>query len=430
MRKIFTIALLLMASYSIAQQAPPQNQFFVNPYALNPAMVGSDDYMSISVINRRQWMGISDAPVSYSVLFQMPVKEQLNLGAFITHEKFGLFTNSRALLTLGYRVPLAYNQNLRFGLSAGAHLSGYDRVNSANPDDPAALYYENRMNVDGNFGIHYNIDKLNIGLTLPKILFQEKIYITETDTVEDQYIHDAIGNLSYRFDLGEFAFEPHVLYHIQKYADHQFEAYGLFHYQDVAYIGGSYRQDFGPSFYAGFNHAQFSFGYAYELSGDQVTGLGNGTHELMLRLRIGDKKFKEKPLPATSNSSSTSYANDTYNTVENNTTEVITEAPQTSFDASHINVPNYSHKHIKAKDDDLVGHYVAIGSFASKGYAEEIVKKAKGKGYSGAQYFKSKANKMFYVYILKSQNLDEVKLKWDETIKDPEYAAALVVSME
>jgi len=429
MKIIFTLALWFMFGYSLAQQVPHQNQFFANPYALNPAMVASDDYMSVSIMNRRQWMGISDAPVSYSLLFQLPFKENVNLGAFITHEQFGLFTNSRALFTFGYKVPLAYNQNLRFGLSAGAHLSGYDRLNSSNPDDPAALIYENRTNIDGNFGVHYNIGNFNLGVTLPKILFQEKIYITETDTVEDQYIHDAIGNISYRFNFGEFAFEPHVLYHIQKYADQQFEAYGLFHYKDVAYFGGSYRQDFGPSFYAGFNHEQFSFGYAYELSGNQVTGLGNGTHELMLRLRVGDKKFKEKAQPTVSNYSSTSYANETYKAAENSA-EVASEAPPKSFDASHIEVPTYSHKHIKAKDDDLVGHYVAIGSYASKGYAEEVVEKAKGKGYSNAQYFKSKANKMFYVYILKSQSLDEVKLKWDETIKDPEYAAALVVSME
>ena len=55
-----------------AQQLPTFSQFLFNDYAYNPAIAGSKPYFDVKSGHRYQWVGLSDAPRTYSLTVNGP----------------------------------------------------------------------------------------------------------------------------------------------------------------------------------------------------------------------------------------------------------------------------------------------------------------------------------------------------------------------
>ena len=51
----------------VSQQLPIFSQYLLNDYAYNPAIAGSKDYYDVKSNHRYQWVGITDAPRTYTL---------------------------------------------------------------------------------------------------------------------------------------------------------------------------------------------------------------------------------------------------------------------------------------------------------------------------------------------------------------------------
>jgi type IX secretion system PorP/SprF family membrane protein len=70
-RKNTFILIFIITSASLSgQQLPIYSQYLYNKFLINPAVAGSDGYMSISMSAREQWIGYSGAPRTVSVSMQ------------------------------------------------------------------------------------------------------------------------------------------------------------------------------------------------------------------------------------------------------------------------------------------------------------------------------------------------------------------------
>jgi len=70
-RYCMPIMLLCMhAAMMHAQQLPVYSQYMMNAFLLNPAVAGHEGYTAINVTAREQWLGLKDAPGTYSVSAQ------------------------------------------------------------------------------------------------------------------------------------------------------------------------------------------------------------------------------------------------------------------------------------------------------------------------------------------------------------------------
>ena len=79
--KIFsklTVVLVLLVGLSsneaYSQQDPQYSMYMFNPLSSNPAYAGSRDALSVTLLGRKQWVGIDGAPETGSLTLHSPLK--------------------------------------------------------------------------------------------------------------------------------------------------------------------------------------------------------------------------------------------------------------------------------------------------------------------------------------------------------------------
>src|SRR4030066_1570592 len=90
-RVSFLILLCIGVGYaSLAQQNPLSTLFMTNPFALNPALAGTNNYFQVISSNRFQWVGFADAPITNSLSLYGPLeKYPMGWGATINYDVSG-----------------------------------------------------------------------------------------------------------------------------------------------------------------------------------------------------------------------------------------------------------------------------------------------------------------------------------------------------
>src|SRR5665811_2127063 len=67
-----------------AQQLPLFSQYMINDYFQNPAIAGSRPYFDAVSANRLQWVGITDAPRTYALSMNGPLKgTNMGVGGYV-----------------------------------------------------------------------------------------------------------------------------------------------------------------------------------------------------------------------------------------------------------------------------------------------------------------------------------------------------------
>jgi len=295
--RILFILFFIFTLNSLGQNIPIYTQYIVNPYISNPAYAGLEGKPSAALTYRKQWFGITDAPVTTNFVFHTPLFAGLNMGLNVTQDNYGIFSSSSALLTVGYTLGLGWNHYISFGMSGGAGFQNIDYTN-VNINDPALTNLLNKNTyLDGNVGFAYHKGNLNIGIALPRI-FDTQIYPTESfDAGTLGLIRNYIITTDYMVYFADenFAFQPYALY--RSYAGYtpQIEGGGIFHIKNLLWAGGSYRQNFGIAGLAGVKvNGNFSFGYSYEIPTTKASNINKTSHELQLTFSFGEKNNRSK----------------------------------------------------------------------------------------------------------------------------------------
>ena len=299
MKKILATAMLLLAAWSVrAQQYPVFSQYYLTPYLYNPAAVANSGQTEVNLLYRQQWSGIKDAPTTQAFTFEYPTKKRLYFGANFYRDKTVLLNTSSLMLGLAYRVDLAKNQSIKFGISSGVGFNNFDLANADYPDDDALKNVLNKTTfLSGQFGVFYQAGNFKLGASLPQLykfsaVDTAKFQAFQLDPVKN-YVFTA--SYSFKFKNGVLGLEPFAMYRKDELLPNIIEAGAMLNVKDVVIVGGSYRKDYGASGYFGINlKKNLSFGYAYEFAPSQVTGIGNGTHEFSLKFRFGPRKTRRK----------------------------------------------------------------------------------------------------------------------------------------
>ena len=70
-RTVFTLLIAMLGLGAFAQQDALFSQYMFNKLIINPAYAGSRDGLSMTMVGRRQWVGIDDGPKRYRFLFNL-----------------------------------------------------------------------------------------------------------------------------------------------------------------------------------------------------------------------------------------------------------------------------------------------------------------------------------------------------------------------
>jgi type IX secretion system PorP/SprF family membrane protein len=461
----FSTLFLLLAGNVYGQQNTFYNHYFFNPFLYNPSYVAHNGYTELYLNYRKQWAGFDGAPTTGTLNFHLPINHKMGVGFTGYQDAAGVLRTTTGLVSFGYQIYLGntiVQHKIAFGLSAGITNSyiAMDKVTNGGVPD-VAFSNNNTSSMDGQFGVHYQNSNLRVSFAIPRIF---KTYVISEENFNQpgiDQISSTISSISYNFKLTpRLAFEPFVMYRTEKTFGSQYEALGVFRIDNIAWAGGSYRQDYGAAAFFGFNvKEKIKVGYAYEFATSQITGFGNGSHEVQIALRLGKKQFirellsektepevekvvaaeptppveeikkpeEQAPIvqePVVAEEKIEKVEEPVQQAVTPEETQpkeqpVVTETVPTPTEA----IPaDFEHKIESSADGGLTpGHYVVVGAFHSQINANEFTNTLKKFGYPAhISYYP--VRKYHIVHMGNVSSLEEAKMLRDEYRRKSRYS--------
>ncbi len=423
--------LIIYALQASGQNLPAFRQFYFNPYLFNPAFAGTHDFAEVSVFYRQQWVGFNNAPSTTGFTLQYPTQDRVSLGMnFITQETVALRTTS-SQATFAYRIPITSNQFIFFGLSA---VMGFNNLNLNDADysnDPAILNASStKFYGDANFGLIYQLGNLRAGFAFPKLFGQP--YYSPSDLLNVRYtqFRNQFYSMSYKFSTGNFSFEPYALYRVNRDLQNWWEVSTLVYFKEKIWTGASYNSTQGLGFFLGMDfNEKFRFGYSYELPPAGGEFVSTSSHELHLKLRIGQKRefkwasrFEKQDKVAANFELTPAIVRDSIKVSPAQTEKVI---EQTIIQPVIIK-PEDSKEQVKTTKGIkpplrppvqpvlAPGFYIIAASFNSIKYAQTFAKKLASAGVKSPHIGLNTGTKKYYVYVYSSYDIEECRKVYEQ----------------
>lgn len=283
-----------------AQQLPQLSQYNSHDYLYNPAVAGSRPWFEIRSAHRNQWVGIQDAPRTFTLSATTPVGRNMGLGGYIFTDHVGPSRRTGFQATYAYQVRITDDIRLGMGLSFGMlqFLVDGSKITMEDQNDPLMDdQLRGSLMPDATFGVYLHHEKWWFGAAAPQLLHNRVKFFEERDptlsNLETHYY--AMGG--YRIPLGDdFKVEPSFLLKYVTPVPPKIDLTATIRYKDMLWLGATYRTEDALSLMVGYwLKKTFQFGYSYDLT---TTGLRNyttGTHEVMLAITFGKEPREETP---------------------------------------------------------------------------------------------------------------------------------------
>lgn len=340
-KTILLIPVWLVSVAAIAQQRPHYTQYILNNYILNPALSGIENYVDLKISTRDQWVGLTGAPrTSYfsiqgpigkkdyrtsSTSFQIPgenprgryywenytaAEPHHGIGLAMVNDRTGSFNRFTINATYAYHLGLSPTMNLSAGFSGGITNISIDRTKhdfSGTGDiyDPAtgtSISKElNKIRPDLCFGMWLYTKNYFIGLSAQQIIPQKLSFVDDAAILtKGRLVPHMFLSGGYRFLLTDDinAIPSVMLKYVQNSSKNDFqpELNLKLQYQDLFWLGGSYRYEDGYAAMGGLNIGNtFNVGYAYDFTTTALNTVSKGTHEIMVGFLLGNKYSEKCP---------------------------------------------------------------------------------------------------------------------------------------
>lgn len=302
MKTFLKIVLLsvLVAEHCIGQQIPVLSQYMFNGLIINPAYAGSKDYMSATLMVRKQWTGYEGAPVTQNASIHGPLrKKKVGLGLIISNDKIGITNQTDVYASYAYHVPMMVG-NLSFGLQGGFSYfkSNFSELDFWDKDDP--VYATNSLtNIQPNFGFgsYYYSERFYAGLSIPQLISYDSI---QTLNFYKENIHHQSRHFYFNSGIildgnKDFIIRPSVLVKYVQNVPLQYDINLNVLITKIFWLGASYRSD--DAVVAIFEYQvnrKLRIGYSYDMTLSQIKNYSSGSHEIMLGYDFGYNVLKMK----------------------------------------------------------------------------------------------------------------------------------------
>jgi len=302
MKKFLLVSIILIIHYSLfiiqlrAQQLPQYSQYLINDYVLNPAIGGSKGSFEAKSNHRYQWVGIVDAPRTYILSVNGPLKsEKVGVGGYLFTDRTGPTSRSGFYLSYAYHFKLNENVKLSTGLFGGLIQYSVDgsKITLNDKADPLSGGVESVVVPDASFGLYSYSDKFFLGVSAPQF-FQNRLKLFG-DTSQDRLKSHLFFTGGYKFILSDaLEIEPSFLMKVMSPVPVQFDLSTKVIYQKKFWLGLSYRTYDAMSVMLGYSHLeQLFFGYSYDFTTSEIKNYSSGTHEIMIGIKFS--KHQKKP---------------------------------------------------------------------------------------------------------------------------------------
>lgn len=285
-------AIIFISSNEVkAQLNPLSSQYFLNQYQVNPAYAGLNDGLNVNLNYRKQWSNIPGSPSTQNITADYKMNK-VGLGVNVYNEKAGSLQRTKAMVSYAYHLPLNNeNQKLNFGASIGIldERVDFSRING-DMTDPSLTQFNNKGSIfEGDFGVAYTSNTLNIEGAIPNIrsfIKQEN----ENDVDRSQFYAAASYKIKSGTGENSVLIEPKVAFRGIKGYDNIFDAGANVTFAEKLFLMGMYHSTNSASFGAGINYKNsLSFMGFYTTETSALQGSANGTFEISVKATLFGK---------------------------------------------------------------------------------------------------------------------------------------------
>ena len=206
MKRSFVLFMMVMAFHFSAQTQtdPIFTQYMNSIQTVNPAYAGMWEKVGVQVFTRQYYVGHSGAPLTKSVSFYSPVKNENNgIGLNIVDDRIGYEKKLTVTADYAYQVRLDWKTYLRMGLKAG--FINYDNLLTQYQlypdgiDDPQFM-----EDVHINFMVSWGIGAMvyskdyYVSFSIPQII--------QNDFQANRNNYSSLAELRYAYLIGGYLF--------------------------------------------------------------------------------------------------------------------------------------------------------------------------------------------------------------------------------
>lgn len=288
----------ILSEFLVAQDLPLNNQYMLNAYLLNPAVVVARN-PSVRLNIRRQWVGIENAPMTIAAsgqwLFGRGRKKNNGIGGYFFSDRSGVVNRFGVEISYAHRVEI----DKRHSVAMGASLSGYQysidqrELTTHEGNDPAihGSVETSLVMPDANVGVLLYSDLLYVGISATHLM-QPSVQLDGESYTENKIPMHIFFTAGYKFFLADGVdLEPSVMINSGNLST-EFDINGKIYYYDYLWFGLSYRHQRAFAALLGFTLDKYYFGYAYEYGTTALQAYHAGSHEFMLGINFGGRNRK------------------------------------------------------------------------------------------------------------------------------------------
>jgi type IX secretion system PorP/SprF family membrane protein len=311
MKKLYFLTIIFLfklycTNNIIAQENSIYENYYLSPFILNPAMTGSEYYPVADISARKQWIGFTDAPSTYSIAANyrigsydfydpkgfinkgpLKLKDRVGVGVALFRDNNGPLSNTGALMSYAYHFPVSAENKLSLGLSFiwSFHSLNTSVLKPNQKTDPFLLNGNNsvsRPNV--NFGTLFYNTTYFIGISANKIfpdVTNENLTIQSSPSI---FLYGGYKLLKDNFKLN---YEPSVA--LKKFGSSYSADLNLKMYvKRLNWIAISYSTVGKLNFRFGLRLYKMLYaGYNFEQTLSNVAQYNYGSHEIHLGINLG-----------------------------------------------------------------------------------------------------------------------------------------------
>lgn len=274
------------------------SQHNMYPALINAGAIGAEGVQELMASYRNTWAGFEDSPKTMVIAYQGPVGNRLGFGAQLLTDSYANLQTTKGQVGLSYTIDSPTNR-VGFGISTEYiqhSLSGSGLTNTqVDVTDPLVRErLDGAQYFDASFGIYglYN-SKLIYGISFPSLISSR---ISDTGSEADRSI-GYIFQVGYRLksEATGITFEPSVVVKSLMNTPTHVDLTGKFGFLDDKLIGGvayTLGGDKRLGFLIGTTVESLQINYMYNASAADFQTYNNGSHEISLGIRFGDKSQK------------------------------------------------------------------------------------------------------------------------------------------
>ena len=281
----------------VALNIPARNSLMFNRFVAQPTFsFVREQNKYITVTNKRELLGIQDAPQTYFFNYSGRIQENIGAGIGVYQQNYGVLTTFGGIVNFAYNIRVHEDSNFTFGLNIGAYKSGLNSGKVVtNFDDPALNNIPSNFLLTANPGFNYGTGFMDFGISVNNLVTYN---FNASGLVEDNPNQGIQGHVMYTGYFDGYGF----------FGESRFSALARSEFQkDATLVSGvlmltvpkgiwaqvGYNTMYGGSGGLGINLTkQIAVEYNYEKAFVGLTNLG-ASHEITLAYKFKNTNYYE-----------------------------------------------------------------------------------------------------------------------------------------